>query len=466
MLTANTISDLRNNSSNTPQTVLVKHFSTPGDLGGGLFWKDASDTTSADNTGLVIVDTAGNRWKRLYNGLVSVRWFGARGNNAADDRSAIQNAINTVAAHNTTSKGNEIFFPAGFYRTSSTLIINKAGVSFLGEGNATTRIISTFAAGDVLRIDSVSGNTIDNIGFDTTVTRTSGAYINVHNTYNTRLRNLVIINGYTGISFTSNGSFYDCYVENFLINGASRNGIAAGETGTGHSGKVQNLFISNGEISNVGDHGVFLGNISGAVLNTVDTLQCRIGHVLYPSKNQEIYAVHLTACVADNCVETGIKIISNGGKITNVTLVDCWSASNGTGNIVGHGIEIGGSGGRVSNIALSCCQITNNRDHGIWAYDTQGLTLSNVISSCNSVSGRSNSHGIYINGNTSRINIHGGIFGNGGVSTTNNQSYGIYIGGGSGNYHNVIGVDALGNVSGGIYNGAGGANSNFIANWG
>jgi len=33
-------------------------------VGGGKFWHDASDTTSTDNNGTVIVTSKGERWKR------------------------------------------------------------------------------------------------------------------------------------------------------------------------------------------------------------------------------------------------------------------------------------------------------------------------------------------------------------------------------------------------------------------
>jgi hypothetical protein len=56
-----------------PQVVLKTSYVT-GD-GGGLFRYDASDTTTADNGGTVIVDTAGNRWKRQYAGALVDAWF-------------------------------------------------------------------------------------------------------------------------------------------------------------------------------------------------------------------------------------------------------------------------------------------------------------------------------------------------------------------------------------------------------
>lgn len=49
--------------------------SAGGDGGEGIFWYDASDTTSPDNGVTIIVDALGRRWHRLFNNLVDVGVF-------------------------------------------------------------------------------------------------------------------------------------------------------------------------------------------------------------------------------------------------------------------------------------------------------------------------------------------------------------------------------------------------------
>jgi hypothetical protein len=50
--------------------------------GGGTFRYDSTDTTTADNGGTVIVDTAGRRWKRQWSGYVQTKWWGSTGTDA------------------------------------------------------------------------------------------------------------------------------------------------------------------------------------------------------------------------------------------------------------------------------------------------------------------------------------------------------------------------------------------------
>lgn len=78
-----------------PAQVVLKTNYVAGD-GGGLFRFDALDTTSPDNTGTVIVDAAGNRWKRQFSGPVNLKWFGARGDGLTNDTTAVQTAINVT----------------------------------------------------------------------------------------------------------------------------------------------------------------------------------------------------------------------------------------------------------------------------------------------------------------------------------------------------------------------------------
>lgn len=59
----------------------------------GTYWYDASDTTSADNGGTIIVTAGGKRWK--FKGKPTVETYGAYGDGAHDDADSIRSCISS-----------------------------------------------------------------------------------------------------------------------------------------------------------------------------------------------------------------------------------------------------------------------------------------------------------------------------------------------------------------------------------
>jgi hypothetical protein len=112
-----------------------------GDGGGGLFWW-SGDTVSADDGGTIVVPivTCAPRtgcWKRIFNGPLSVRWFGAQGDGSTPDDVAIQAAMNAAAAHDPTlgiDVGRGVFLPAGRYCLANPLTLTTNGLLIYGEG--------------------------------------------------------------------------------------------------------------------------------------------------------------------------------------------------------------------------------------------------------------------------------------------------------------------------------------------
>jgi len=118
-----------------------------GDGGGGDFYWDTV-SVEADNGGTIfqVTGTTTGRWKRIYSGSVSVKWFGAKGDwngtTGTDDTSAFQNAINSLGA-----KGGVIMYD-GKHLMDSALTINKSIAikgSYIMPGVATSNAIANYA---------------------------------------------------------------------------------------------------------------------------------------------------------------------------------------------------------------------------------------------------------------------------------------------------------------------------------
>ncbi|MNQ56864.1 hypothetical protein D3C85_710010 [compost metagenome] len=99
------------------KTAASKHaFSTgyddQGDGGGGPYWLDVADTTSAEIPGIIVVADDGARWKLVFFESVTVKQIGAKGNGVADDTVALTAARNWLASATFKPK---LVFPAGRY---------------------------------------------------------------------------------------------------------------------------------------------------------------------------------------------------------------------------------------------------------------------------------------------------------------------------------------------------------------
>lgn len=120
---ATTIAGLRTETS--PNPGFVYYVMDSGQE--GYYYYDSLDTVSTDNTGTVVVSTLNARFKRIHDGVLNVRWFGAKGDGATDDTAAIQAAVDA---------GATIFIPPGEYHLSHYIFVRKPSIIY-GAGDET-----------------------------------------------------------------------------------------------------------------------------------------------------------------------------------------------------------------------------------------------------------------------------------------------------------------------------------------
>ncbi|WP_157626885.1 hypothetical protein [Spirosoma luteum] len=129
------VTGLRSYSANVATALPVINTS---DFGGGLFVLDPMDASTADNTGMCLVTRSGLRYKRQITGAgISVKWFGAKGDGANNDRPSIQLAVDyarSIAVPNGSTVRTEVLFPFGTYRINGqpVNVTNANGVYLRG----------------------------------------------------------------------------------------------------------------------------------------------------------------------------------------------------------------------------------------------------------------------------------------------------------------------------------------------
>lgn len=133
------------------------------DHGDGFYTLDLTDTTSVDNGGTIIVAADGGRWKLNYNGVLSVRQFGAKGDGVADDTLAIQSTYNMFP-----NGSGHVRLPLGVYNYTLLTFDSSIGLRLEGDGaiNTSTLRCTSALATDGVKIRSSFDCTAEFITFD------------------------------------------------------------------------------------------------------------------------------------------------------------------------------------------------------------------------------------------------------------------------------------------------------------
>lgn len=135
-------------------------------IGGGTFFYDASDSTSADDGGTVIVNASGSRYKRVgANSRVTVEMFGAYGDGATDDTAACQDAAAALAVKG----GGILAFGSTQYKITDTITLSSnfdvdmggaiLDLSSASSGTKAFIAAGSFATGIPIDVDAAPGDT-------------------------------------------------------------------------------------------------------------------------------------------------------------------------------------------------------------------------------------------------------------------------------------------------------------------
>ncbi|QNK57250.1 right-handed parallel beta-helix repeat-containing protein [Paenibacillus sp. PAMC21692] len=155
LVVTTTVAELRANTQ--PAAELVYYVKDSGME--GAFYYDAADTSTPDNTGIVLVSTSGARFKRIFDGPVHVKWFGTKGDGVTDDTDLIQKALAYCQIHRC-----NLLFASGTYLITSSLLVES--IDILGSPGTVIKKGGNHAVFFHLFLCGGESVTIQNIIFD------------------------------------------------------------------------------------------------------------------------------------------------------------------------------------------------------------------------------------------------------------------------------------------------------------
>lgn len=149
------------------QRAFVFGYYAKGDGGGGEYFLDTTDTTSADNGGSIIVANDGSRWKLNATGFYDVKQFGAKADWDATAGTGTDNTLKIQACIDAAKKARKsTYLSAGEYMTTGSLFIDNTAstsyvdtrkIDFFGDGIHVSRIVYRGPAASCLSV--VGGRT-------------------------------------------------------------------------------------------------------------------------------------------------------------------------------------------------------------------------------------------------------------------------------------------------------------------
>ena len=335
---------------------------------------------------------------------VSVKDFGAIGDGAVDDTSAINNALLSVNALGKVA----LYFPAGIYRYS--------GGGWLGNG-----VVITGAGRDATTIRSITasptdgylfecrgyGSGIRSMRFDALgTTQTGGSYVWL-SAPESFIEDFHMTGDFNGILMTGNVS----RIRHGRFQDGATNAIRIRAEGGDNSQLIDDVLMG-AQSPQVSSAGIRVRNSSALIISNTSVIQQGNALLVDPTTSTlssntadgNVFSLYVNNCFFDNSSGNGIRIIATGtGSVVRCRFANCW-----VGSSTGDGVFIVNYGsGIVSGIHFESPHLVLNGDSGM----ALGGTLSDIVINGGEIC--QNEFGIFINDTVTDLRVMGATIGEG-----------------------------------------------------
>jgi hypothetical protein len=340
---------------------------------------------TAHTAGTFATDLAAGKWVALTKAreIVSILDFGAVMDDATDNRTAIQNAANSL------TYGGMVWYPEGTGRTSGVITCADA-VSIVGAGSAASVLKTTSASADVLAVGARA--LVEGIKFMSTVTRTGGSYIKC--TGNNAIVRAVEMDGsYIGIWFYC-AALYDRaggeIDQAVMRSGSSQAGAAYVLIDNFSDLNIVDTTISGNTAvgANQSDYGIKITGADSVIIANINITQA--GCALY----MEPTAGNILSVQADNSFfdynrkasGAGVQMVLQSGSnsIGRTRFGACWFGTNTADGCL---INKTGGSGEIDGVDFFTPQFFNNGAFGMKAVGAKNVHVMGGTAAGNTLAG-------------------------------------------------------------------------------
>lgn len=357
----------------------------------------------------------------------------ALGDGSTDDTAAL-NACFADAR----STSTPVYLPPGIYQVSN--LVSTGGFLLTGAGAGISVIRTISLTGDVLPV--TSGMSISDVGFKSSIPRTSGTMILFDTTANdSRLSNFFMSGHFIGIEVRAAATVR--IRDGYLRDGCTGVGTTGILFTAGNDHYITRISM-DGSILAMPESGIRVD--SGGCINLTNCDIIRQGYDLWIRGG---FSTRATACYFDTATR-GVFISPVTGPVGRVVFVSCWTSSHtGNGFLATNGI-----GGGIGSLQIVAHQAILNGNNGLAI--TGGAAVSNVSVVGGLFSGN-HATGIYAGPGVSRLGISDTNCGDVPGQIAGNGQWGIFVDSGTGDFIRVVNNDALNNGAGSVHIGASGS---------
>lgn len=344
---------------------------------------DSGDTTSVDNTGTVLVNQSGQRFKRQYEGPVKSIWFGIVGNGSNNNTDALKSLIEDYGFP-------YIRIGKGYYMVEGTVSGNR---NFVVPSNTRIElddeaVIEVIPGEDGYRVFALNG--VENVIID------GGAVIGDRDEHTGAVlgSSLIDIRSQCKNIVVRNMKLRDSWTDGIYIGG----GASTPENPL----NCENVWVDNVQVTNCYRNGMSITNaksvkVANSIFENSNGTNPQSGIDLEPNENNIVEDIQFTGCTFRGNANQGIMSTGN-----NATFINCNSYDNGQ-----RGAWIA-----EPNHAIIGGAFYNNTETNIYVSGTKDVIIKGVLSHSAGINGidiHQSQGAVQVEGCISRDNVGIGI---------------------------------------------------------